>query len=235
MDRFRPLTQRPSLVTREAGTSHPTRRRARRRLSASHFLIVLAVILAFVLNILALRERGASTLVALADRPIPAGSVLTADMLVLTPVDSDFAGIDTLVTETGLDESLGSVVTRAIPEGGVLDSASLAPPDAGSGLRVMSLAVDESRAAGGVLAAGDRVDVIAVFDGVAVFVVAGVEVVAVPDQTAGSFGGGDYRVVVAVDADQALALAEAMAAGRIDVVRSTGAPTIGAVSDGSGP
>lgn len=229
------MTQRPSLVTREAGTSQPSRRRARRRISASHLLIALAVVLAFVLNILALRDRGASTLVAVADGPIPSGSVLVADMLEFAPIDADFAGIDSLVSSAGLADLLGSVVTRSIPAGGVLDRASLAPAGSVSGRRVMSLPVEEARAAGGSLSAGDRVDVIAVFDGVATYVVSGAEVVSVPDPASRSFGGGEHYVVVAVDADQALALAEAMAAGRIDVVRSTGAPAIGAVSDGADP
>lgn len=204
-------------------------------MSASHILIALAVVLAFVLNILALRDRGASALVAVADRPIPSGSVLVADMVRLVPVDADFGGLESLVKEEQLPGLLGSVVSRALQEGSVVDSASLAPAGSASGKRAMSLPVEESRAAGGSLVAGDRVDVIAVYDGSPVFVVTGAEVISLPPTGSGSFGGSDFYVVVAVDASEALALAQAMAAGRIDVVRSTGAPEVGAVSDGSGP
>ncbi|HLV90665.1 MAG: hypothetical protein J5I28_01215 [Acidimicrobiales bacterium] len=228
------MSQRPSLVTREAGTSPPTIRRTRRRISASHVLIALAVVLAFVLNILALRDRGASTLVAVADRPIAAGSILVPDVIRLVSADADFPGLATLITEDDLDASFGSVVTRALPAGSVVDRASLAAPDSGSGMRVMSLEVEESRAAGGTLAAGDRIDVIAVRDGVATYVVSDAEVVAVPEKASGALGSTGYHVVVAVDADEALALAEAMAAGKIDVVRSTGAPPVGRDTDGTG-
>lgn len=229
------MTLKPSVVTREAGTSQPGPRRSRRRVSASHLLIALAVVLAFVLNILALQDRGASVLVAVADRPITSGSVLAADMVRLVPVDAGFDGLDSLVTEERLPALMGSVLARALPEGSVVDLASLSPAGSAAGKRAMSLPVEESRAAGGSLVPGDRVDVIAVFDGAPVFVVAGAEVISVPQAGSGSFGGTDYHIVVGVDADEALALAQAMAAGRIDLVRSTGAPAIGAMQDGPRP
>lgn len=228
------MTLKPSIVTREAGASQPAGRRSRRRVSASHVLIALAVVLAFVLNILALQDRNASVLVAVVERPIPSGSVLSADMVRLVPMHADFAGLDSLVTDGDLPNLLGSVVSRALGEGAVLDLASVAPAGSASGMRAMSLPVEESRAAGGSLVSGDRVDVIAVFDGTPQFVVTDAEVIAVPAVGSGSFGGTDFYVVVGVDAPEALALAQAMAAGRIDVVRSTGAPAVGAVSDGPG-
>jgi hypothetical protein len=70
---------------------------------------------------------------------------------------------------------------------------------------------------------------------VARFVVSGVEVVSVPSPTQGAFSSVEHHLVVAVNAEEALALAEAMAAGRIDVVLSTGAPSVGAMSDGNTP
>ena len=42
----------------------------------------------------------------------------------------------------------------------------------------------------------------------------------------GALASGDFYIVVAVDADQALLLAEAIRDGRIEVVRSTGADPI---------
>lgn len=198
----------------------------KRRLSASHILVALAVALAFVLNILALQDRNASTLVAVADSPISAGSVLRADSVRLTPISSGFQGLDTLVSQGEVAGYLGWVVLRGIPEGGLIDRASLAEPGAPSGKRTMSLAVPVSRAAGGTVVAGDTVDVIAVRDGAAYYVVAGVEVVAVTGIGGNSFSSSDYHLVVAVDARQAIALAGAMEVGRIDVVRSTGAPPV---------
>jgi Flp pilus assembly protein CpaB len=220
---------------REAGTSQPAGRRMRRRLSASHILVALTVVLAFVLNILALQDRSASILVAVADRPISAGSVLSVDMVRLVSISTGFEGLDTLVTQGDIPAYSGWVVQRAIPAGGVLDRASLAEPGAPSGRRSMSLPIPMARAAGGTIVAGDRVDVITVSDGTARYVVAGVDVVSVPSAGSGAFGAPDYHLVVAVDADQALALAGAMELGGIDVVRSTGAPPVVVGLAGDGP
>jgi Flp pilus assembly protein CpaB len=224
-----------SLVTREAGTSQPAGRRSRRRLSTAHVLVGLAVVLAFVLNILALQDRDARTLVAVADRPIPAGAVLTADMVRLVPIDYGFEALDSFVVQSELEAAFGQVTQRAIGEGQVIPAEALVDPGSQPGKRSMSIPVEVSRAAGGLIGAGDLVDVIRVVDGVARFVVTGIEVVAVPASSQGAFSPVEHHLVVAVDSDQALALAEAMAAGRIDVVLSTGAPSVGAVSDGITP
>jgi len=221
------VTPVPSVVTREAGTSQPAGRTIRRRLSASHMLVALAVVLAFVLNILALQDRSASSLVAVAHQPIAAGAVFMPDMVRLTPIDAGFEGLGSMVGEADLTGYAGWIVQRAVAEGGVIEASSLAEPATSSGLRSMSIPIDLSRAAGGTIAVGDRVDVIAVDDGVAAFVVVDIEVVAVAGENAGALRSSDHHLVVAVDATQALALAEAMAVGNIDVIRSTGAPPLG--------
>ncbi|MEX0864641.1 MAG: RcpC/CpaB family pilus assembly protein [Acidimicrobiia bacterium] len=221
------MTPVPSVVTREAGTSQPAGRTSRRRLSASHMLVALAVVLAFVLNILALQDRSASSLVAVADQPIAAGAVFMPDMVRLTPIDAGFEGLGSMVGEDDLTGYAGWIVQRAVAEGGVIEVSVLAEPATSSGLRSMSIPIDASRAAGGTIAVGDRVDVIAVDDGVAAFVVVDIEVVSVAADGAGALRSSDHHLVVAVDATQALALAEAMAVGDIDVIRSTGAPPLG--------
>lgn len=225
------MTQIPSLVSREPGTSQPASRSIRRRPSASHLLVALAVVLAFVLNILALQSQGTSVLVAVASEPIPAGAVFSPSMVRMVPVDSGFAGLGSLLTEVDAPARYGWIVQRPIGEGGVVELSFLVEAVSEKGFRSMSLPVLASRAAGGTIAAGDRVDVIAVRDEIAGFVVAGVEVLSVGGGGSG-FGAMDHHLVVAVDANQALALAEAMAAGPIDVVRSTGAPGLEVVEDG---
>lgn len=204
-------------------------------MSVSHLLVAVAVVAAFVLNILALQDRSASTLVVVADGPVAAGSVLNTESVRLVPVDSSFTALGTLVTENDLSGYLGWVVQRAVPDGGLIDRASLVEPGAPAGKRSMSIPLEQSRAAGGSIAAGDLVDVISVVEGEAMYVVAGVEVVVVPSGGQAAFGVLDYHIVVAVDERQALALAEAMDRGRIDVVRSTGAPSVGALSDEASP
>lgn len=221
------MSDTPSLISREARTSQPARRPARRRLSASHYLIAAVVVLAFVLNLVALQDRNATTLVAVADGPVSAGSTFLGDSVRLVPVASDFEGLSSMITESGLIDIDGWVVQRSIPDGGVLDRSMFAAPGAPFGLRSMSVPVPVEHAAGGTLSSGDRVDVISVIDGVAHFVAVDVEVVGVAEGSGGSIGAlGSYHLVLAVNASQALRLAEAIDAGSVEVVRSTGAAAI---------
>jgi hypothetical protein len=98
----------------------------------------------------------------------------------------------------------------------------------------MSLPVPVEHAAGGSLVAGDRVDVIAVSDGVAGFVAVDLEVTSVADGASGAIGTvSSYHLVVNVDSDEALRLAEALAAGPVEIVRATGAERIEEASSDS--
>lgn len=225
----------PSTKKREAGASKPARRRFGRRLSATHVLIAVVVILAFVLNLLVLQDRSATTMVAVADRPLTTGSAVASHVVRLIPIETSFGALDGLVTEEDLDHFDGWVVGRALDEGDLIDRASLVQPGGGSGLREMSVPVAKEHAAGGVLAPGDRVDVISTQDDVAFYVAAGLEVTGVAESDGGAIGTtGQYHVVVAVTSDEALAIAEAIAAGSVEIVRSTGAEEIeGSESDGS--
>lgn len=217
------MAQAPPTTVREAGTSTPTRRSVGRRLSATHVLIAVVVILAFVLNFLVLQDRSDSVLVAVADEAIPAGSVLDESSVTLVAVDADFVGLDALVSEDELAAQLGSVFTRSVPAGAPLALDSLTLADATNALRTMSIPVSIAHASGGSLVAGDLVDVIRVVDEAAVYVVQGLEVVAVADPEAGSIGAsGGYHIVVAVDQEGALRLAEAIDAGSLELVETTG-------------
>lgn len=223
----------PSTTQREAGSSKSARRRTGRRLSANHVLIAVVVILAFVLNLLVLQDRSSSQLVAIADRPLTTGTPLTDDSIRLVPVDSSFEGLPSLVSEGDLPVLEGWVVGRAIPEGGLIDRAALVEPGEASGLRSMSIPIATEHAAGGALVSGDRVDVISVGDGVASFVARDLEVTGVSESAGAAIGAASaYNVVVAVTADQALALAQAIDSGSMEIVRSTGALGAGG-QDGS--
>lgn len=226
------MTLSPSTKEREAGSPTPARRRIGRRLSATHVLIAIVVILAFVLNLLVLRDRSSTTLVAVAARPLTTGSVLNADSVRLVPVDSDFEAISRMVTEDDVARYLGWVVGRHLAEGEVVGVSALVQPGDGPGLRSMSIPVPIERAAGGSLVSGDRVDVISVVDGEAGFVASDLEVTGVAEMASGGIGmAGTYHVVVAVTAEEALALAAALDSGSLEVVRSTGAGAVGTGSD----
>lgn len=226
------MTQSPSTKAREAGSPKPPRRRTGRRLSVTHVLIAIVVILAFVLNLLVLRDRSSTTLVAIAERPLTTGSVLSNESVRLVPVDSGFEGIGSMVTEETLDSHLGWVARRAIPEGETLSISALVEPGDGSGLRSMSVPVSIEHAAGGSLVPGDRVDVISVVEGTANFVATDLEVTGVAEAATGAIGaGGSYHVVLAVTAQQALSLASAVDMGSLEIVRATGAEAAGLTDD----
>ncbi len=217
----------PSTKTREAGSQRPARRPTGRRLSATHILIAVVVILAFVLNLLVLQDRSESTLVAMANRPLAVGSTFDSGSLSLVAVDSDFEALASLLTEGDLSSLEGWVWGRSIPEGAVVDRYALVEPGSPSGLRTMSVPVSREHAAGGSLVAGDRVDVISVTEGVASFVASDLEVTGVAEEATGAIGSSaSYYVILALEATDALRLAEAIEAGSVEMIRSTGAPAI---------
>lgn len=214
----------PRTVAREAGTSKPAGRRIRRRLSGNHLLIALVVVLAFSLNFLALQDRGDTTLVAVADRPLVAGSPVSFSDLRFVAIDTDFDAIGSMITESAAASFDGWILQGAVAEGELVSPSDLIEPGAPDGLRSMSIPIALEHAAGGTLAAGDRIDVVSVVDGEAHYVAVGIELLGVSEEGGGSLGGlGSYHLVVAVDSDQALALAEAIDSGSIEVIRSTGA------------
>jgi len=220
---------------REAGSPKPAGRRVRRRLSTTHVLTAIVVILAFVLNLLVLSDRGSTTLVAVADARLPAGSTFDSTLVRLVPIDSSFDGLASLAAGDQISGFEGWILQRSIPEGSVLSEGDLIAPTEGEGSRSMSLPVAREHASGGALVPGDRVDVISVVDGEARFVALDLEVVSVADQSSGSIGAtGVYHVVVSVEADEALSLAKALDDGSMELVRSTGASEVeeGAGRDG---
>ena len=214
----------PSVMTREAGTSAPTTRPARRRPSLSHVAIGLAALLAFGFNYLALQNRDATTLVAIADGPIPEGAAFTPGLIRLVPLPADFEGLDHVILEEDLVQLDGWIVGRSVAEGELIDRSIVIQRGAGDGLRTMSIPVTVEHAAGATLVVGDRVDVISIVGDEPSFVAVDLEVVGIAERAQGGLSGvGPYYVVVAVTSGDALALAQAIDVGSIEIVRSTGA------------
>lgn len=226
------MATNPSVMTREAGTSAPTTRPARRRPSLSHLAIGLAALLAFAFNYLALQNRDATSLVAIADRPIPEGAPFTPALARLVPLPADFEGIDHVIVEEDIAGLDGWIVGRSVAEGELIDRSIVIRPGAGDGLRTMSIPVAVEHAAGATLVVGDRVDVISIVGDQPEFVALDLEVVAIAERAQGGLSGvGPYFVVVAVTSDDALAVARAINDDSIEVVRSTGAGALPAGDD----
>lgn len=222
------MSSAPSILTREAGTSTATMKKPRKRPALAHILIALAVILAFGLNYLALQSRDATTLVAVADAELLPGSAIDSSVFRLEEVDAGLPGIDGLIVEADMEAISGWIVQHPVSAGSLVPMSSLVPPASGAGLRLMSIPVTSEHAAGASIVAGDQIDVISVVDGVPGFVAEALEVISVADADQGALAvGAGYHVVVAVEPDQALALAAAIDSGSLELVRATGAAVMG--------
>jgi hypothetical protein len=220
------VTQQAGDVTRGDVTA-VGRRPFWARVSAGQAIMVLAALAAFVLNVNVIRSQEAVALVAVAAQDLAPGVELQASMLEFVEIDAENPVVERLVTDVGMEAVLGKVVINRVFAGEFVSAAVLAERATDSNLRAMTVPVDASHAGGGdLIARGDLVDIIAVSDGLARYVVAGAQVLEVPTaDTGGLVGATDFFVVIAVDADTALAVAEALQADSLEVVLSTGAPT----------
>lgn len=217
-------TQPASRLDPQAGP--PPRRGLLSSFSMAHGLMVLSGLLAFLLIVSILGDRSERLVVAIARGDIAAGTTVTADLVEPARLPASTPLGDRLTT---LDEVRrgGWTAGQPIAAGDPIRRSDLLASGEGSTLRSMSIPVARENAVGGALRVGDRVDVIDVVDGQSAFVVSGAQVTKVP---ATSVSGGltrgverDFFVVVQVSAEEALALAQALADGKVDVVRSTGA------------
>jgi Flp pilus assembly protein CpaB len=184
------------------------------------------VILAFGLNYLALQNRDAQVLVAVAAEPIAEGSPLTAEVVRFVPLPADFEAVETLLVEDDLGQMQGRIFARSIPDGGLIEVGALVDAGVEDGHRAMSIPIAVEHAAGARIVVGDRVDVITVVNGAARFVATDLAVIAHADTETSGLSTGAYHLTVAVDETEALALAEAIAAGSLEIVRSTGAAPV---------
>ena len=166
-------------------------------------------------------------MVAVAAESLTAGSILGPSSVEWVPIDADFKGIAGMMTEADASSLEGLVLGQPITEGSPLMRSSLLPPGSGQGLRTISVPIGVEHAAGASLRVGDRVDVISVIEGEPRFIASDLEVVELADTNRGTLSAaGPNYVLLAVTAEQALALAGAIDDGSIEIVRSTGAAPI---------
>ncbi|MDJ0961449.1 MAG: hypothetical protein QNJ88_12385 [Acidimicrobiia bacterium] len=194
------------------------------RLNVGHIVMVLAGLLAFLLVLVVLRERGETVQIAVAAQQIDAGTQLQrTDIRYASFTDVDEQLLQTFVSAEAVETAIaeGWIAARTIGAGAALTSSDFRLEAAGSGLRAMSLPVASAHAVNGAIVAGDRIDIIAVDRGIAQYVAVDVEVIAV-SATSGSSRSG-FALTVAVDDLTSLRLAAAINSASIEVVRSTGA------------
>lgn len=203
------------------------RRRLGQRVSAGHVVMVVAALLAVLLNFSVLRARDDTVQVAVAARDIPAGATVPAGAIRYAAVRVDDALLATLVEPGDLADLDGWVAAGPLTAGEPVRASDVRAPSAPRAQRAMSLPVPVQHAVGGALRPGDRIDVIEVRDGAASYVVTDAEVLDVAaSEQRGIAALEQFSVTLAVDDRTALRLAAAVRAGTLDVVRSTGAAPV---------
>lgn len=191
-------------------------------MSASLYVSLLFAILTAVTILVLLRGQH-QVQVAVAARPLVSGEAVREGDLRYTDVPGSLASGMLRPADVA---KLGSrQAVRNIPEGGLLTGADLVEIGVAPQMRAMSIPIETTRAAGGSLGRSDTVDVIDSSSGVAIYVVVGARVLSVGDTSGSKLGSSSthYAITVAVDDAGALRLAAAITAGKVDVVRSTGA------------
>jgi Flp pilus assembly protein CpaB len=192
--------------------------------------MVLAGALGVLLTLSVLRAADDTRAVLVAAHDLAPGSVIGDASVRVAHVHADAAVLATLIDAEQLAAVRGRVVTSTLRQGELVARDSVSSVDARAATRVMSFAIARARAVGGKLATGDRVDVLAVDhdSGRAGYVVTDAEIVAVDARNGGALSGAsdDVTISLVVDPTTAPALASAIDAGTVMLVRATGAPPL---------
>jgi Flp pilus assembly protein CpaB len=192
--------------------------------SAGHLLMVVAGLAGAVLSVAVLRDRPEGVRIAVADGEIRAGDVVAERDFRTELVEAPTGVLRTLVATRDVRDVRGFVATSTIRDGEPVLRGVLRHRAAPRGLRAMSIPIDASRAVGGRLAAGDRIDVL--FAGVreASIIIGDARVIAVDEKGRGGIGetSSPFTVTIAVDARESQLLAAAIADGDLSIARTTG-------------
>jgi pilus assembly protein CpaB len=190
--------------------------------------MTLAALFALVLNLAILSGDNDAVEIVVAAEDIAAGTRITALHLSSSRVPANDLVTARFLVADEASLTVGMMATRPIAAGAPLlhsDLLSVANP---TGLRAMSIPIDQTRAVAGHIERGDLVDVVLVVDGTATYVAVAIEVLEVPPEDANALGARSvYAPTVAVDGTQALRIAAALDTGEVHLVRSTGAAAPG--------
>lgn len=186
-------------------------------MSAAHVLMLIAGLLAFLLVLVVLRDRGAVVSVAVATAPLEPGATLDAGDVRFVELPAAISELEGIVGPSTLETGDGWRVASGVPAGALLRATDLV---AGSDdpRRLMSFALESSQAVGGAVGTGDVIDVVAVRDGQAAFAATGLVVAAV--DSADGPGRANVTFTVGVDRGEDLKIAEALADAEVHVVRA---------------
>lgn len=167
-----------------------------------------------------------------ARRALVPGSAITAGDLTGLPMRLP-AGLAADRAFTDARQLVGAVVIAPLAPGELVQASAVLHKRGGPQTREVSITLESGRSVAGTLRPGDRVDVAGTFgageQAYTLFVVRAAEVLARSD-IRGALGdrGGEVLTLSLGSADDALALAHAVSAGQLTVVRATGAEPAGA-------
>ena len=192
------------------------------RLSTGHVIMILAGLLAALLNFTLLQQRDEVFQVVVTNRALLPGQTLELEDFTYAEIRASQALLDTLVLSDSVSGLDGQVVVRSIAAGNAVSVEDFSPAAAPLAQRAMSVPVDSDKAVNGSLTVNDIVDIILVDDGRASYVALGIEVLAVPAPPEGFASTASYAVTISVDDETALRVASAIDIGELHLVRSTG-------------
>ncbi|MCA1656838.1 MAG: SAF domain-containing protein [Actinobacteria bacterium] len=228
----------PTVTTTESNgrvLAAPPRRSALSRVRGSLALAVVFAVLAALFYLVAAGGQGGVP-VAVAAHDLQAGEALDDAAVRFVDVSASEQFLATLVGPEDMAGLRGGVLSRPIANGTAVGRADVVAATAGGQARSMSIPVEPEHAAGGALQVGDLVDVIDGGDsaGPPSYAVTGVRVVAVSSRRSGTVGSAASKSWITValpdgplpDGQAALAMAAAIAHGKVEVVRSTGAAVL---------
>jgi Flp pilus assembly protein CpaB len=163
--------------------------------------------------------------VLVAAHEIRAGERISADDFRTTRVTLTPEVLATVAQADDRRRLRGRIAGSTIAEGELVVARTLRRRAAPRGLRAMSIPIDPSRAVGGRLGAGDRVDVLFAGQQVVSIIVADAPVLAVDARGRGGIGesSSPFTVTIAVTPRQSQLVAAAVADGDISLARTTGA------------
>jgi pilus assembly protein CpaB len=195
------------------------------RFSSGHLVMVVAGLAGLVLSIAVLRDRPEGVRVAVADREIRAGDAIAPGDFRTELVQVPDRLQAHLVPARDLSAMRGRIATTTLAEGVLVSRDTLHRRVSPDGLRAMSVPIDASRAVGGRIEPGDRVDVLFAGERQASIIIGDARVLAVDDRARGGIGetSSPFTVTLAVDARESQLLAAAIADGNVSMARTTGA------------
>ena len=200
----------------------------RSSIRGAHLLVALAGLLGALLTLTALRDAQKTVGVLAVGREVSMGTVLRQSDLTTIDIGGDDGVLDALYRSSDSGSLIGRVVVAPIHKGDLIRRSDVRSTAASDGQRSISFALEAADAVAGAVGVGDRIDVVGVTNNGSDsgYVLTNASVLSVSNpQSSGPLRSTDRKITITVnvDPDAALRLVAAQSAGKIVVVRATGA------------